>query len=103
MVTFASNDFKAAKRELPLVELNLIITNPQSIGLERPVVVSGYVNRILLPTAYVIRRKGYALTHVCLSVHKSILGQVQPGGTRGGGVAGGTPIQGWIGVPPIQG
>ena len=42
----------------------------------------------LLPPAYGVRREGYVLTRVCLSVHRGG-GQVQPGGggqvQRGGG------------------
>ena len=46
-----------------------------------------------LPTAYIVRREGYVLTRVCLSVHTwggGYPGQVQTGYQTGGG-GGGTP------------
>ena len=48
-----------------------------------------------LPTAYVVRRKGYVLTRVCLSVHRGVH---QSGPTRGVLPARGSPYQG---VPPM--
>ena len=89
---------------------------------ERPVkcpaesAVEGIV--ALLPTAYVVRREGYVLTRVCLSVHRGIPrsgpdrgvprsgpdgggrgtpGQVQTGGTQSG-PDGGTPTRSSQGV-----
>ena len=54
---------------------------------------------LFLPTAYVVRREGYVLTRVCLSVHTGGGGGTPARSRREGG----TPARSSRGVPPARG